>query len=685
MEKTSVRYLRGFGPKRSEALKRLGIETVHELCYFFPRRYEDRSQFQSIAGLAPGTEATIRAEILNSGVRMMKRLSIFELIVGDETGATTVVWFNQSYLQSQFQKGEKLILSGKIERYQDRLQMVSPEYELIQTGEEDTIHTARITPIYPLTEGLSQRSLRAAMKMVMDQHVPQELKEFLPDPLREHFNLMSLIEAVRTMHFPDSFSVLEEARRRIIFDEFFLFELNLLSKLRAIQRKEQSIPFQNGAELFEKFKQALPFRLTEEQIVAIQEILAQVSRNVPMHQLLQGEVGSGKTAVAAFFLFLAAQNNVQSVLLVPTEILAEQHFQTLTSLFRTLNVSTALLTGSLDEVEKQAVYSSLSSGTISIAIGTHALLQEEVQFKQLGLVVIDEQHRFGVRQRAKLILRSPRPHLLVMTATPIPRTLGLTLYGDLNISTIRSLPEGRRPVKTFWVARRLEQEILERIRKRITEQNEQAYILFPLIEETEGSDLQAAVQEYERLKKGVFNGIPIGLLHGRVPKKERDETMQKFRRGEIKILVATSIIEVGVDCPNVTCMIIEHSERFGLSQLHQMRGRIGRGEKESFCFLFGEPETEEGKKRLQILTRTNDGFAIAEEDLKLRGPGEFFGTKQSGLPAFQVADLVRDVSILIAARKEAGKILDLDPNLHQPEHQSLAVELEQRKEVLRRS
>jgi ATP-dependent DNA helicase RecG len=676
-ENNSVRFIRGIGPKRFEALKRIGIETIHDLCYFFPHRYEDRSHFQPIASIVPGGDVTIRGEVLSSGLRPTKNVTIFELLIGDDSGAVTAVWFNQPYLKNQLKKGDQIILSGKAERYQERLQLMSPEYEPVPQDEENAIHTGRITPIYSLTEGLSQRALRAAMKEVVDHYIPNHSHEFLPETIRKQHQLVDLPNALKQMHFPDDFARVEAAKKRLIFDEFFLFELNLLSRIRAIKNKEKSFPLQKGGELLQQFQKSIPFKLTDDQENAINEILGEAHKDVPMNRLLQGEVGSGKTVVAAFFLFLAAQNGLQSALLVPTEILAEQHYQTLKPLLASLNTSLRLLTANIEE-DKQKLYDEIESGNANVVVGTHALLQENVRFKNLGFVVIDEQHRFGVRQRAKLLQQTLRPHLLVMTATPIPRTLGLTLYGDLDISTIRTLPKGRKPIKTYWISEEKEKEILGHIRSRALQENEQAYILFPMIDESENLDLEAATQSYERFKKGQLKDVPIGLVHGRLPKKDRDEVMRQFYQGKIKILIATSVIEVGVDNPNVTSIIIQHSERFGLSQLHQMRGRIGRGSKESTCFLFGNPSTEEAKRRLRILTKTNDGFVIAEEDLKLRGPGEFFGTKQSGVPFFQLADLSRDINVLISARKEASNLLDCDTNLSKPEHRLLLDEIKLR-------
>ncbi|MBI1978378.1 MAG: ATP-dependent DNA helicase RecG [Candidatus Omnitrophica bacterium] len=689
-EEKSARFVRGIGPKRFEALTRLGIRSIKDLCYFFPRRYEDRAHFQSIGEIQASKDVTIKCQVITLGVRVLKKMNVFEMVVGDPTGIIPAIWFNQPYLKNQFKVGDPIILSGKADVYQGRLQINSPEYEQIQEGETETIHTGRITPIYSLSEGLAQRSLRVAMKEVADHYVSKEIKEYLPEEIRKKHGLMDLLPAIQTMHFPTDLDLLEAARKRIIFDEFFLFELNLLFNMRLVQLKERTTPFRYGRETLGEFKNILPFSLTNGQENAIQEILHDVTSEIPMNRLLQGDVGSGKTVIAAFLLCLVAKNDLQGAFLVPTEILAEQHYQTLERLLKPLGVHLTLLTGSIENEERKKTIQNIAMGKLQIVVGTHALLQEDVEFSRLGLVVIDEQHRFGVRQRAKLILRKPRPHLLVMTATPIPRTLGLTLYGDLDISTIDELPKGRKEIKTYWISQEKETEVLEHIRSQIVEKNDQAYILFPLIEESarfskqpmaeEQYALSAAKKEYERLRLGIFKKIPIGLIHGKLSKRERDEVMQRFHRGEIKVLVATSVIEVGVDNPNVTFIVIENAERFGLSQLHQMRGRVGRGNKQATCFLFGNPTTEEGKTRLRALTKTQDGFAIAEEDLKLRGPGDLFGTKQSGIPLFQIADLIRDAEILITARKDAKQILDSDSELNQSEHYLLVQEMHYRRQ-----
>ncbi len=653
---TSLRYLKGIGPRRAEALEKLGVHSLHHLFFLFPRRYEDRTHFLKINEVSPAESVTLRGEVLTLGVRPLRKNPIFELVVGDDTGMIPAVWFNQPYLKNQFEVGMKVILSGKVDFYQDRLQMTSPEYEIVESEEGDTVHSGRIVPVYPLTEGLYQRSLRVAMKELIDHHLEKEIHETLPEKVRETRGLMPLPEAFYEMHFPSSFDRLAEARKRIVFEEFFQFEKELLERLRGQRQKQNAISLSSGEERAEEFIRSLPFSLTSDQKKAIDEIRQDLMKPYAMNRLLQGEVGSGKTLVAVFAAFLAAREDQQAAFLIPTEILAEQHSETLEKFLAPLGIQSGLLTASTPPEERKKILEELRTGKLPVLVGTHALLQESVRFRSLALVVIDEQHKFGVRQRSLLLQNSPRPHQLVMTATPIPRTLALTVYGDLDVSIMRELPQGRLPVKTYWITREKQPEVLRHIKERV-EKGEQAYLVFPLIEETEKADLFAATEEYERLLREDFRGLKLGLVHGRLAREEREGIMRAFRAGKVQVLVATSVIEVGVDNPHATMMVIENAERFGLSQLHQLRGRVGRGVRPSDCFLFGEPKTEEGKRRLRILTKTNDGFVVAEEDLRLRGPGELLGVRQSGEPYFRVADLSRDMEILLDARQAALELL----------------------------
>lgn len=668
---TPVRFVHGVGPRRAEAFEKLGIRTLLDLLFFFPRRYEDRTHWIKIDDIAPSENVTLKGEVLTLGVRRLKQMSLFELVVGDETGMIHGVWFNQPYLKNQFKVGMKVILNGRADFYQDRLQLNSPEYEILESEEESPLHMGRITPIYRLTEGLYQRTLRSIMKEVVDRYAESEIHDFFPEEFRDKLAVPKRSQAVQEMHFPTGFAELETARQRLVLDEFLIFELRLLTRLKREREAENSPSLKAGPEGVEDFKKSLPFQLTHDQEAVIQEMIREGAGSCPMNRLLQGEVGSGKTIVAFFSLFLAARSGRQACFLVPTEILAEQHALTAKQVLGKLGISTALLTASTPAGERSSILKALQAGTLPVVIGTHALLQEDVKFRSLALVIIDEQHKFGVRQRGQLLNTTPRPHQLVMTATPIPRTLALTLYGDLEVSTLKEMPQGRMPVKTYWIVREKQSEVLKHIRDRALG-GDQAYLVFPLIEETERADWFAAKKEFERLHKKEFKGLCLGLVHGRLDREEREQIMKDFREGKINVLVATSVIEVGVDNPNACMMVIENAERFGLSQLHQLRGRVGRGTKESECFLFGEPKTEEGKRRLRILTKTNDGFLIADEDLRLRGPGELLGTRQSGDPFFRVADLNQDLQILLRARQIAQERLREDPQFQSPDWQRLA-------------
>lgn len=652
---SDLRYLKGVGPKRAQILEKLGITSISDLLYFFPRRHEDRSQFRKIAEIQPNEYATVCGEILKVRLKPLKRLKIIEVSIGDDSGMLYAVWFNQVYLKKQFIEGRRIILFGRVEWYQNRFQISSPEYELIE-DEEKTTHAGRITPVYPLTEGLFQRSLRMVLKEAVDNQLEKSITEYLPESFRRQHGLMDLREAVRQMHFPTSFEELKQARTRIVFDEFLIFQLILFRKAQTMKDHFQAYGLQGGMEWTDRFAAQLPFTLTESQQSAINDLVQDLAEEIPMNRLLQGDVGSGKTMVAAYSLLLAAKNGFQGAFLIPTEVLAEQHFQTLKRLFAAFDLEVGLLTSNTPAPKREKMIAQLKQNKLSVVIGTHAILHEDIQFKALALVVIDEQHKFGVYQRCRLLSQNPRPHQLVMTATPIPRTLALTIYGDLKISVMKELPKGRQPIQTYWMTRTKQNEVLEHIGQKI-KVGEQAYFIFPLIEETEKTDMLAAVQEYERLRKSIFKDIRMGLVHGKMSKEERDHMMNEFRQNKIQILVATSVVEVGVDHPNATMIVIENAERFGLAQLHQLRGRVGRGQKNSQCFLFGEPKTDEGKRRLRIMTKTQNGFVIAEEDLKLRGPGDFMGSRQSGEPYFKVGHPLLDEPILVQARQSARELI----------------------------
>lgn len=666
----SVRYLKGIGPKKYELLQKLGVETVRDLCYFFPRRYEDRSHFHKISEAQIGAFVTLRGKVTAVNLKPLKRIKLLEVWIQDDSGTVPAIWFNQIFLKKIFQVGAQVILSGKLDRYQSRIQMTTPEYEILDAGDENPVHTGRITPIYPLTEGLYQRSLRVVIKDLVDKNFDHEITEYLPSKLIQKYHFLNLIEAIKEIHFPSSLESLAQAKTRLIFDEFFLFQFQLIQKMKEISSKYKSIPFKISKDSIQEFDSKLKFRLTADQKNTMQEIWTDVSKNVPMNRLLQGEVGSGKTVVAAFFLWQAALNQMQTAFLAPTEVLVEQHFITLKELLSPYSIKIELLTASVVGDKRSEILNGLLTGDIQVLVGTHAVLQESVNFKNLGFVVVDEQHKFGVRQRGQLLQRNPRPHLLVMSATPIPRTLGLTLYGDLEISTIKELPKGRKSITTYHFPSKDSKKATNFIKERL-KNGEQAYIVFPVIEESENLDVQAARKEFARLQVEDFKGISIGLVHGKVPKAERDQTMLDFISGKIKVLVATSVIEVGIDNQKATVMVIENADRFGLSQLHQIRGRIGRGRSESHCFLIANPKTDEAKKRIEILLKSQDGFLIAEEDLKLRGPGEFFGMKQSGAPQFRIADLLRDYEWLIKSRQDARELILRDPELKLPENQTL--------------
>ncbi len=684
-----ITLIRGISSSVATKFDKLGVKTIRDLLYFFPHRHLDYSQRKFISQLTEGEEQTIIANVWQAReIRLGGRRST-EAIVGDETGNVRVVWFNNPYLAKQLPTNTRLVISGRVSLFNGRHVFESPEWELAE--DKELIHTGRLVPIYSLTQGLRPRQVRKLMKGVVEQWAWQ-LVDFLPSELRERNDLLELPQAISQAHYPDDETARDKARVRLAFDELFLLQLGVLSKKRDWQESQPGNPFGARKEAMDTFLKSLPFALTKAQHRVLQEILSDLQQPRPMSRLLQGEVGSGKTVVATTALLMAAANGYQGAFMAPTEILAEQHFATISELLSRAGhqeaeeshlgsysgllprpVTVAILIGDINQAKKRALQQRVQDGSIDIVIGTQALIQKGVEFHRLGFAVVDEQHRFGVAQRSALRQKGFSPHVLVMTATPIPRTLALTLYGDLDLSVIDQLPPGRQAVKTKWLQPGQRDSAYSFIRRQVAG-GRQAFIICPLVEESEAIQARAAIAEYQRLSEEVFPELKLGLLHGRMSAKDKDKAMRSFRSGELDILVATPVVEVGIDVPNATVMLIESADRFGLSQLHQFRGRVGRGQEQSYCMLLAQNPSIVAKERLDIIERIQDGFQLAEEDLKLRGPGEFFGTRQSGLPDLRMARL-SDVALLELARREAIRLFEIDSGLAKPEHHLLAKEL----------
>lgn len=655
-----IQYIKGVGEKRAADFKKLGVASVEDLLRYYPRDYVDYSNIKELYSAIPGSTCAVKCRIVTpiSEQYIRKNMTVYKFAATDESALLHVTLFNNRFLAEKLKRGETYIFYGKIGGMAGSREMSSPEIV--------TIDKAEITPIYPTTAGLYQSNIRKVVKNAL---------EFIPDDpipgyILDEFGLCDLKFALQNIHFPESMESLEKARKRLIFEELFLFRIGI-SKLKSGNQKRSGIKLDRL--YLDDFKKALPFTLTDSQNSAIMECARDMMSARQMNRLLEGDVGSGKTAVAAALMHSAAMCGMQSALMAPTEILAEQHYNTLKSILKNTDIRVELLIGSTKKSDKNAIKNAIKSGEVNIVVGTQALIQGDVEFARLGLVVTDEQHRFGVMQRAALANKGEAPHVLVMSATPIPRTLALILYGELDISVLSAPPRGRKPIKTYRVETGIRPRIYNFIKKHIAE-GHSAYIVCPLVEEGE-NDIAPAKEYYEKLNSEDFKGYSLGLLHGKLKPKEKEKAMRDFITGETKLLVATTVVEVGVDVPAATVMVIENAERFGLSQLHQLRGRVGRGSDESYCILVSDAKGEEATRRFNIMCETTDGFKIADEDLKLRGPGDFLGNRQHGLPLFKIADLTTDMDSLRLAGKGAEMVLKSDFALQQDEHKALRQEV----------
>lgn len=666
-----VTRINGVGPAKKSQLDRLGIETVRDFLYHFPRMYRP---LKTISELMYGDDATVVGQVTHiNDYRTRNGFHIVDVVLMDTTGGITIKFFKQPWVAKQFHLRHYYVVSGKVDRDLNKLSFKSPEFEPLTKELQRLLDTARVYPVYPLTEGIKANWLRKIERQVVG-YWADRVPDPLPPGVRQNAHLMTLPNALREIHFPTSMQSMNAARHRFAFEELLYIQLGvLLQRQRWLQ--EPGKPVSISPDFMERFARGLPYALTGAQGRAIGEILSDVQRPVTMSRLLQGDVGAGKTVVATAALLAAIANQSQAVLMAPTEILAEQHYNTIQKILPGLAKEFGLaprvgkLIGSMKTREKQEMAQRIAGGDIDLVIGTHALIQESVTFFNLTLAVIDEQHRFGVNQRSALRQKGFNPHILIMSATPIPRTLALTVFGDLDLSILDELPPGRTPIKTKWLEPKERERAYSFIHKHVRE-GRQAFVICPLIEESEAIDAKAAVEEYENLSTQIFPDLRVGLVHGKLRPADKDAAMESFRAGELDILVATSVIEVGIDVPNATVMLIEGADRFGLAQLHQFRGRVGRGAHQSFCMLLAEKSGSTSDERLQVIESTQDGFKLAEADLMLRGPGEFFGTKQSGLPDLKVAQLT-DVKLLEQARHVAETIFAQDPRLQAPEHQML--------------
>ena len=675
---TDIQYVKGVGVSRAGTLRKMGIRNIRELLYFIPKgpeRYLAYRGFRNIADCEEGDDVIVKGTVTEKRIRYSRgRRKIFEVAVSDETGTVTGVWFNvRSYITEAFEEGQTVIFRGKITLY-DQMQITHPQFEMVEHSEEPDIsgciEKGKILPVYPETaefhEKIGQNRLRNIIEYAWSE-VKDSLQDPIPESIREKRDLCSIQEMFRFLHFPDSIDEVDRGVRRYKYQELFSMELGIARFARHIRQKKQKEPVTISEKIDYRIRKRFPFAFTGAQERAVREISENMSSETPMNRLLQGDVGSGKTAVAVYALLAVVANRKQAALMTPTSVLAEQHFNTVHRLLHDSQVEYRLLSGGMNHQKRADLLDEIREGEVDVVVGTHALLQEDVAFSDLALVIIDEQHKFGVLQRKELSEKGLNPDILFMTATPIPRTLSMTAYGEYDISILDEMPPGRSPVKTYWFSEKKRDLGYKIIRERVS-QGEQVFYICPLVEESEDLDLKSAVETHVNLGTRVFPELDVGLIHGRLRQDEKDSIMDRFRSGEIDVLVATVVVEVGVDIPNASVMVIEHAERFGLAQLHQLRGRIGRGSSSSVCILFAAHPSETALERIKIMTKTQDGFKIAEKDFELRGPGEYFGTRQHGMPSFHLADLAQDRLILYAAREDAFRITGEDPDLSKPEH-----------------
>ena len=671
----SLTYLPGVGPKSAEKLAKLGLLTVRDMLYYYPRDHLDYARQVTIRELKAGETVTLIGTVKSCSCFTSPRnskLTIVELVIRDSTGQMKISRFFagtrysnrgwQEQQKRQYPVGAAIAASGFVKETKFGMTLEDPDLEILGQADDeiDSLTVGRIVPIYPLTEGVGADLVRRTMTTALG--AVDRLQEALPKGLRDEYGLIGLAEAISHIHFPPDSDALESARRRLVFDEFFYLQLGLLNRRKTQQKVQASAVVASTGKLIDDFYKQLPFELTNAQNRVVNDILNDLQKPVPMNRLVQGDVGSGKTVVAVIALLAAIQSGYQGALMAPTEVLSEQHYRKLVGWFNLLHLPVELLTGSTKAAKRREIHAQLETGELPLLVGTHALIQDTVNFHRLGLVVIDEQHRFGVQQRAKLQQKGEHPHVLTMTATPIPRTLALTLHGDLDVSQIDELPPGRKAIQTTVLAGRERLKAYELMRREVA-QGRQIYVVLPLVEESEKLDLKSAIDEHQELQEKVFPEFKVGLLHGRMSSAEKDESITQFRDNQTQILVSTTVVEVGVDVPNASVMLIEHADRFGLSQLHQLRGRVGRGSAQSFCLLMSSSKTETARQRLKVLEQSQDGFFISEMDMRFRGPGAVLGTRQSGLPDFALASLVDDQEVLELARSAAERTIEKDPTL----------------------